>query len=187
MVSNGSRMLTPNAFSAPAPSMPASMIPGPAPVTTIQSSSAMRGGEVAGLVVERVVGLRARRAEDRHLARGAVRREHVERVAHLLERGVGDLEVAAVGAVAGEAQRRRDELEDQVGVGRVADLLDERGDLGVERVVAGAVAGELHLAASAGRAAGPASSASDVAGRAPRWLITSPAASAPSRAAVPRS
>ena len=53
----------------PAPSMPASMIPGPAPVMTIQSSSAMRGGEVAGLVVERVVGLRAGRAEDRDLAR----------------------------------------------------------------------------------------------------------------------
>ena len=41
VVSNGSWMLTPNALSAPAPSMPASMIPGPAPVTTIQSSAAM--------------------------------------------------------------------------------------------------------------------------------------------------
>ncbi len=41
VVSNGSRMLTPNALSGPAPSMPASMIPGPAPVTTIQSSAAI--------------------------------------------------------------------------------------------------------------------------------------------------
>ncbi len=63
---------------------------------------------------------------------------------HLLERGVGDLQVTAVGAVAREPQRRRHELEDQVGVGRIADLLDERGDLGVERVVAGAVPRELH-------------------------------------------
>ena len=36
---NGKRMLTPNEFAAPAPSMPASMIPGPAPVMTIQSAS----------------------------------------------------------------------------------------------------------------------------------------------------
>ncbi len=34
-------MLTPKARSGPAPSMPASMIPGPAPVITIQSRSAM--------------------------------------------------------------------------------------------------------------------------------------------------
>ena len=97
--SNGSLMLTPNACSGPAPSMPASMIPGPAPVTTIQSRAAIAAARLAGLDVERVVGLRAGRAEDRDLAGGAVRREHVERVAHLLERGVGDLEVAAVGVV----------------------------------------------------------------------------------------
>ena len=34
--SKGRRMLTPKAISRPAPSMPAAMIPGPAPVTTIQ-------------------------------------------------------------------------------------------------------------------------------------------------------
>ncbi len=33
-------MLTPKLFAAPAPSMPASMIPGPAPVMTIQSIAA---------------------------------------------------------------------------------------------------------------------------------------------------
>jgi hypothetical protein len=37
VASNGNRMLTPKARSGPAPSMPASMIPGPAPVITIQS------------------------------------------------------------------------------------------------------------------------------------------------------
>ena len=35
-VSNGSLMDTPIEFSRPAPSMPASMIPGPAPVTTMK-------------------------------------------------------------------------------------------------------------------------------------------------------
>ena len=39
-VSNGKRMLTPIDISLPAPDMPASMIPGPAPVTTIQPLSA---------------------------------------------------------------------------------------------------------------------------------------------------
>ena len=39
--SNGSRMFTPIDLSRPAPSMPAAMIPGPAPVTTIQSAAAM--------------------------------------------------------------------------------------------------------------------------------------------------
>jgi hypothetical protein len=38
--SNGRRMLTPIACDVPAPSLPAAMIPGPAPVTTIQSCAA---------------------------------------------------------------------------------------------------------------------------------------------------
>ena len=38
-VSKGKRMLTPIDISRPAPDMPASMIPGPAPVTTIQPFS----------------------------------------------------------------------------------------------------------------------------------------------------
>ena len=163
--------------------MPASMIPGPAPVMTIQSRSAIAAASAAGLVVERVVGLRAGRAEDRDLARRAVRREHVERVAHLLQRGVRDLEVAAVGAVAREAQRRRDQLEDRGRRSRPSpSCVDELGDRGVELGVAGAVAGELRaIGASAGeqraRRARPATSP----GRAPRCEMTSAAASAPSR------
>lgn len=39
--SKGSTMLTAKLFSAPAPSMPAVMIPGPPPVITIQPSSAI--------------------------------------------------------------------------------------------------------------------------------------------------
>jgi hypothetical protein len=40
VVSNGSLIPAPKLFSGPAPSTPASMIPGPAPVITIQSRSA---------------------------------------------------------------------------------------------------------------------------------------------------
>ena len=39
--SRGSRMFTPIERSRPAPSMPAAMMPGPAPVTTIQSAPAI--------------------------------------------------------------------------------------------------------------------------------------------------
>ena len=39
--SKGSRMLTPIDLSRPAPSIPAAMMPGPAPVTTIQSEVAI--------------------------------------------------------------------------------------------------------------------------------------------------
>ncbi len=42
----GSRMFTPNAWSRPAPSSPAAMMPGPAPVTTIQSAAASRAARL---------------------------------------------------------------------------------------------------------------------------------------------
>ena len=108
------------------------MIPGPAPVITIQSRCGQRGGDVARLDVERIVGSGAGGAEDRDLAGRAVRREHVERVPHLLERRVGDLEVAAVGAVAAEAHGRRDQLEHEVGVVGIGDAIDDVGDGRVE-------------------------------------------------------
>ncbi len=41
-LSKGRRMLRPKLWAAPAPSCPASMTPGPAPVITIQPSPAMR-------------------------------------------------------------------------------------------------------------------------------------------------
>ena len=143
----------------------------------------MRGGELAGLVVERVVGLRAGRAEDRDLARGAVRREHVERVPHLLQRGVGDLEVAAVGAVAwrGAAPTRPAR---RSGRRRRASptCSTSAATCVVELGVAGAVPGELHRRRSASPgAAGRRARPGDVSGRAPRCEITSAAASAPSR------
>ena len=99
-------------------------------------------GEPAGLVVERIVGLGAGRPEDGELPLDPVRREHVEGVAHLLERGVRDLEVAAVGAVTSQADRGHDQLEDEVGV-LGAGLLDELRDRSVELAVPGAIAGAV--------------------------------------------
>ena len=110
-----------------------------------------RRGELSRLLVERVVGLGAGGAEDRHLARGAVGREDRERVTHLLQRGVGDLEVASIGAVTCQPERRRDELEDEVAVGGFGRSLDDRGNGFVERSVAGSIAGELHHARLFGR------------------------------------
>ncbi len=85
-VSNGSRIDTPIERSRPAPSMPASMIPGPAPVTTIQPAAASSCGDRARLLVERILLGGAGRPEDRDLADVLVGGEHGERVAHLGDR-----------------------------------------------------------------------------------------------------
>ena len=140
--SNGRRMLTPKEFSVPAPSMPAAMIPGPAPVMTIQSRSAMACGEGPGLLVERVLRLRPGRPEDGHLPLAPVGLEDVEGVPHLLERRVGDLEVAPGGGVAGHPQGGDDHLEDEVDLFGGAGPGHELGDGGVELGVACPVAGE---------------------------------------------
>ena len=96
--------------------MPAAMIPGPAPVTTIHPWSASTLAMLARLLVERIVGMRAGRAEDRHLRDVAVGGERPERGSHLLERGVGDLQVEAIGAVAGQTDCRGEDLEQLVAV-----------------------------------------------------------------------
>ena len=69
--------------------------------------------ELHGLLIGRVRGRQTGRAEHRHLAHGAIRREDLEGIAQLLQRGVEQLHIAARGAVAEEL------------VGRLADLLDE--------------------------------------------------------------
>ena len=100
--------------------------------------------ERSRLLVERIAGLCARGADDRELPRCPVGRERVERVAHLLERGVGQLQVATVRTVSREAHGGCDNLEHLVGVRRVGYALHDLRDLGVERGVAGSVARELH-------------------------------------------
>src|SRR5581483_4567374 len=66
--------------------------------------------EFARRPVRRGVGLRARRAEDAHLPDVAVRREHLEGVAQLAERGVQELDVAEARAVAQELHGRLHDL-----------------------------------------------------------------------------
>jgi len=69
----------------------------------------------------------------------------VEGVAHLLERRVGDLEVAPGGGVAGHPQGGDDHLEDEVDVLDGARPGHQFGDGGVEFGVTCPVAGEsLH-------------------------------------------
>ena len=94
------------------------MIPGPAPVTTIQPRSASSLAISVGLGVERIVRRRARRPEHRHLRHVAVRREHRERLAHLGEGGGGDLQVERLGSVADQPERRLEHLPRQLLVGR---------------------------------------------------------------------
>ena len=182
--SNGSRMLTPNALSGPAPSIPAVMIPGPAPVTIIHPRDGQLRGEPARLLVERVVLLRPRRPEDRGLARRAVRGEHRECVPHLLERAIRDLQITAIRIIFREPQRGGDHLEDQLAAVARPHLLDEVGDLRIELGIAGAIARQLHRVQ---RPASAASAARSVCGRGPRWEITSAAATPPSRPQVARS
>src|SRR2546422_6549568 len=57
-----------------------------------------------------LIGRRPRGAEDGDLAHAAVRREDLVRVAQLLERGVGDLEVARERPVFVELEHRGEEL-----------------------------------------------------------------------------
>ena len=108
--SNGSRIDTPMLFSRPAPSIPACMMPGPGARDDHPSLLGEAGRDLARLLPERIVVLDPRRAEDRHLRRVAVRREHRERIAHLGDRGGGDLEVEVVGAVEDQPERLGEEL-----------------------------------------------------------------------------
>ena len=68
LCSQGRRMLTPKLFSGPAPSCPACMIPPPAPVMTMKPASAILRPKLHGLLVFQRFGVRARGAENRHLA-----------------------------------------------------------------------------------------------------------------------
>ena len=86
--------------------------------------------------------MRAGRPEHRDLRDVAVRRERAERGSHLLQRSVRDLQVEAIGLVAGEAHRRCDDLEELIAVALDSELVEQVGDLDVEFAVAGPVAGE---------------------------------------------
>ena len=109
---------------------------------TIQPSSAIAAAIVAGLLVQRILGQRAGRAEDRHLGHVLVRSEDAERRSHLPERRARDLQVEPIGSVAGEAHSRGENLEQEVPVPLGPGGLDEVGHLPIELGVTGAIAGE---------------------------------------------
>ena len=122
---------------------------------------ALRGegvGQVARLLVERVVAKRARRAEDRHLRDVAVAGEEGERGPHLLEGGVGDLQVESIDVVRRETHGRHEDLEELVAVGRGADFVEEGEqpavEIGARRAGAGCRLGHLLAESDDGAAHG---------------------------------
>ncbi len=89
------------------------MIPGPAPVITPQPLSAIYRRERFGQVIVGIVGADAGGAEDRDL-RFEVPRKYPDRIAHLFQGGVDQLEVAPLGPVAMKLEDRRDHFDDQI-------------------------------------------------------------------------
>ncbi|TPW10733.1 MAG: hypothetical protein FD127_3594 [Acidimicrobiaceae bacterium] len=70
-------------------------------------------GDIAGLHVQRVVGTGAGRSEDGDLRRVAIRREHLERLGHLVDRRGGDLQVDRRRLLLEELHHRADHLRGQ--------------------------------------------------------------------------
>ena len=95
--------------------------------------------EVLGAFVRRLTRLDPSRTEDRAFGGVAVRAEHLEAVAKLLHRGGHEFEIASIVVLAAEPQGSDDHLEDEFAVGLV-DMAEQADDLGVELVVASAVA-----------------------------------------------
>ena len=79
-----------------------------------------------------VVPHRARRAEHRHFASAAKRREHLESPAHLLESGVRDLEIHGLRAIDAEPKSGCRNLINRTAFGICATLIDELHELAVE-------------------------------------------------------
>ena len=132
----GSLMPTPKLFSAPAPWWPAAMMPGPAPVITIQPRAAISRANSRAATYSPCCS--SVRAEPKMLTfwRVAVRREDAEGAAKLAQGARDELDLAAVGA-ARHPERRLDDVLDEV---RILDLGagDQRADAVIERAVAGA-------------------------------------------------
>jgi len=110
------------------------------------------GREVPRLLVQRVLRQGPGRPEDRHLRHAFVRGEREERGPHLLEGRVRDLEIEPVDVVEAEADARREDLGDLIGVrvGRdLADDLRERlVEVGTSGSGAGSGTGGVHLSSA---------------------------------------
>ncbi len=108
--SNGSRIDTPMLFSRPAPSIPACMMPGPAPVMTIHPFSARLAATLR--VCSQSGSWFLTRAEPKIVTFGVSRygANIANGIAHLGDRGGRDLEVEVVGAVEDQPERLGEEL-----------------------------------------------------------------------------
>ncbi len=95
--------------------------------------------ELDGARVVRVLGARPGGAEDRYLPRVAEGSEDFERVAHFLQRGVGDLQVHPLGTVNPELESGRRDLLYVGALGLGATGLDELREASIELGVAGGV------------------------------------------------
>ncbi len=138
----GRRMLTPSERSRPRPRIPAAMMPGPAPVTTIQPRSAMRSASRRACTYKGSSGSGPGRAEERHLLLLAEGPEHPEGLGHLGHGGAGDLQVDGVGVLLGQVEHRaRSTGTGRAGGGahRVEQRVDQAPFVGVEALGRGDV------------------------------------------------
>ncbi len=117
-VSKGSSMLMPKAWSGPAPSRPAAMIPGPAPVTVDQPCSASTAARSRAWRVQRIGRVGPGRPEHGHLGNMPVGGEHLEPLPHLPEGGADDLEIEPVGSVRRQAGDGSEDLQQLIAVSR---------------------------------------------------------------------
>src|SRR4029434_5503242 len=101
--SNGSLMLTPKLRSRPAPSWQARMMPCPPPVMTMKSRAAISRENSSAVRYAGSIGGSARGPEAGDLPHAPIRREHLEGVAQLAQRGVQDLQIADARAIAQQA------------------------------------------------------------------------------------
>ena len=126
--SNGRRIVTPRLRSGPAPSVAAAMMPGPAPVTTIQPASASRPARSRAWTYSgSVVRVRAE-PNTVTLRTSAYGSEQPVGGAHLLQGVAGDLEVEPVGAVGAEVVDGAVDVGEDVAVAGGACLVQQALD-----------------------------------------------------------
>ena len=103
--------------------------PGPGAGHRRPAVGGQQGGQVAGLGVKGIGREGARRAEHGDLAHVTVGGEDLEPLAHLLQGGVGDLEVQAVRAVRRQSHHRLEDLQQLIAVGGDAHGVEQSGEL----------------------------------------------------------
>ncbi len=134
--SHGRRMLTPKAVGRPGAFVSGLHDARPGAGDDHETGLHDFAPEVRGLLIDKFIGLRARRAEDGDLAFAGVGREEAERVAQFAQRGLDDAHVAGVAHVGQEFQGVFDDVGDfgfVVAAAFEADqFLDARLQFGVD-------------------------------------------------------